>query len=861
MKTDEPKKILLKDYQPPQFKLLETKLFFDLQEDFCRVRSQLKFEKISPASNLVLDGLGLKLESVELNGNNLSPSDYQITEDSLTILAVPDAFELKISVLIHPKENTALEGLYQAGSNILTQCEAQGFRRITYFPDRPDMMSIFTVTIEADEKKYPLLLSNGDKIAQKKLPNQRHQVTWHDPFKKPCYLFALVAGDFGVIQDDFTTASGKKVNLEIYAAHGMQGRCHYAMESLKKSMRWDEQRFGREYDLATYMIVATDDFNAGAMENKGLNIFNSRLILADGRSATDDDYFNIEAVIAHEYFHNWTGNRVTLRDWFHLSLKEGLTVFRDQEFSMDMSSPSVVRIDNVALLRQKQFSEDAGPNAHPIRPESCFAVDNFFTSTIYEKGSEVIRMMQTMVGRPGFRKGMDLYFERHDGQAVIIEDFAAAIADANNQDWQQFKLWYSQAGTPRVSVKENFTGETFELTLSQSMAEPMHIPLIIGLIDSRGNEMKLECPEITTNSEGQKLIHLKRQQQTFVFKTKERPVLSLNRNFSAPIHLDWQASDEDLLFLLSHDQDDFNRWEAGQKLAIKQLRALIRGEKQVSKSLISALKSVLNSNLDYSLKALIFELPQDSYILQMEAEFNVSAFAQARETLELAIAKNMQAELENIYHEFNGKNLDSKDAKEFGKRRLKNLALKYLSRLPKGDRLAYQQFSQAEIMTDQQAALQSLADLPSDLSEKAFEQFHQQWQTDSLVLNKWFSMQALSGQPGCFAKVKNLWQHADFNRKNPNRVYSLLLRFTDNLVQFHNPEHAGAAYDYVADRIIELDGINPQVATRVAGCFAIWKKLPASQKEKARTALETLMRAKLSKNTYEIVSQTLNANS
>lgn len=870
--STEPRKIYLKDYQAPAFEIGKVDLFFDLNEDFCRVKTAMTVKRVRPGvADLFLDGVGLELESVHVDGAPLAASAYEVSPESLVIKNARDSFALETVVKIRPQENTSLEGLYKSGDLFATQCEAQGFRKITYFMDRPDVMTTYTVTIEADKKKYPVLLSNGDRVSTKTLNNGRHAVTWQDPFKKPCYLFALVAGDLGVIRDSFTTRSGRKVDLEIYSAHGTQDRCHFAMEALKKSMKWDEERFGREYDLSTYMIVAVDDFNAGAMENKGLNVFNSRLVFADAKTATDLNYFAIESVIAHEYFHNWTGNRVTLRDWFHLSLKEGLTVFRDQEFSMDLHSRPMIRIDTVADLRDAQFAEDSGPNAHPIRPESCFAVDNFFTSTIYEKGAEVIRMMQTMVGRPGFRKGMDLYFERHDGQAVIIEDFAAAIAEPNGQDWSQFKLWYSQAGTPRVSVRENYdpAKKTYSLELTQSCPpspgqprkEPFHIPLVVGLLGRTGGELDLNCPQAVRNTEGQTLLHLKKETETFVFSdVGEKPVLSLNRGFSAPIHLEWEASEEDLLFQLSHDSDAFNRWEAGQKLMIRDLSRLIADAKagregRASAALISALGAALKDpKLDLNLKAKLLQLPSDSYLWQLESEYVAEAFHAARSNWEKAFATAHEGLLVEIYTTYHGKNDGSHHHAHMAERRLKNTALSYLTWLPAHEDRVWNQLTSAAHMTDYESAMFMALDLSASKREAAIRDFHQKWKNDSLTLNKWFALQAWSSHPDTAATVQALWAHPDFNSRNPNRVYSLLGRFGDNLVRFH--EKDGAHYQWLADRILELDRVNPQVATRIAGAFDMCAKVPESAKARARKALDGVLAQGLSKNTYEIVSKT-----
>jgi len=870
-----PKKIFLKDYTAPAFNLNNVELYFNIQEHHCEVHATINFEKKDQATqDLLLNGEALELISVKVN--DLQPR-YDITEGGLKIYDVPTKFTLKTVVRIQPKKNTALSGLYQSGEILATQCEAEGFRRITYFLDRPDVMTRFRVSIEADQKKYPMLLSNGDRIETKNLPNGRHLVTWEDPFKKPAYLFALVAGDLGVLKDTFTTMSGRQVSLEVYASHGKQQRCQHALESLKKSMRWDEERFGREYDLSTYMIVAADDFNSGAMENKGLNIFNSKLVFAEPETATDRDYFNIESVVAHEYFHNWTGNRVTLRDWFHLSLKEGLTVFRDQEFSMDMSSRGLIRIENVSDLRSHQFAEDAGPNAHPIRPDFCYAVDNFYTATIYEKGAEIIRMMQTMVGRPGFRKGMDNYFHLYDGQAVIIEDFAQAIAKPNNQDWLQFKLWYSQAGTPHVTAQENYDTKTntYTLTLSQSCPltaqeknqgldkKPFHIPLVMALLNQNGEEVKLNCSKadnITINSESQTVLHLKKASETFVFTgITQKPILSLNRQFSAPIHLSTPASDDELLFLMKKDTDSFNRWDAAQKIYQKTFSELIADvSPSVPASVIDAFSTVLSdTQLDADMKSKLMALPSDDYLAQLETTLHTTAFYHARNKISLAFATHANDQLLAIYQEHHGKNLMSKDHRDFGFRRLKNTALAYLSYLPEHHQLVEKQFLKAKIMTDQITAFILLLDLDNSQRDMAIERFYNQWKQEFLVVNKWLAAQAASHHPKTFETVVKLSSHPDFSIKNPNKVYALLRTFGANLVRFHDEKHD--TYSFMGDKLLELDKLNPQVAARIAGCFDIWTKLPATQKQKVYAQLQRLVSAGLSKNTHEIISKNIEA--
>jgi aminopeptidase N len=871
-----PQKIYLKDYQAPDFSVEKLELDFILNEESTYLHATSQFQRRTSSPDLFLDGEDLELVSISIDGQK---PRYELKPQGLMLYGVPDRFELKIQTRLKPQANTSLEGLYQSNGVFCTQCEPQGFRKMTYFMDRPDVMTKFKVRVEADEKKYPVLLSNGNRLSKQKLPKGRHEAIWEDPFKKPSYLFALVAGDLGVIRDTFTTASGKKVDLEIYAAHGKQERCHFAMQSLKKSMKWDEQRFGREYDLSTYMILAVDDFNAGAMENKGLNIFNSRLVFADSKTATDSDYFDIEAVIAHEYFHNWTGNRVTLRDWFHLSLKEGLTVFRDQEFSMDQSSRDSIRIEGVNDLRNSQFAEDAGPNAHPIRPASCYSVDNFFTSTIYEKGSEVIRMMQTMVGRPGFRKGMDAYFELHDGQAVVIEDFAQAIAKPNSQNWEQFKLWYSQAGTPIVHVSEVYDADkkTYSLKLTQDCPptpqekigklekKPFHIPLILGLLDSKtGQEIPLKSSQAVVNTDGQTLVHLKKQQETFQFENvPAKPILSLNRQFSAPIHLDWKASFEELLFLMRFDSDAFNRWEAAQKIYLKVFQVLIQEIKQgksasVDSNIIDAFLSVVeNSKLDPDLKAKLMDLPDFKYLAQMEPILDSAAFLKARELIKTSFAKRSEAQLLAIYKEFHGVNITSLDPKDFGRRRLKNLALDYMSFLPSHHKQVWDQFEAAQIMTDHEAAFAMLVGMENNLRKDAIQLYFERWKSESLVLNRWFSIQASSDHPETFQTVQKLWSHPEFNIKNPNRVRALLGAFGNNISQFHRSDLE--TYSFMADRILELDKLNPQVAARVAGCFGVWTKLPDLGKKKVHRELEKLVRSGLSKNTLEIIQKALEA--
>lgn len=868
-------KIYLKDYKSPTFSMSSVQLDFNLNEDFCRVVAKSEMKQLEAGAPLHLNGEDLKLVGVKINGKALSTSEYQITAEEMIIPNVPTIFTLEIETELEPQNNTSLEGLYKSNGIFCTQCEAQGFRKITYFLDRPDVMTSYSVTIEADKAKYPVLLSNGDRIKIEDLGNGRHKAYWKDPHKKPCYLFALVAGDLGVIRDTFTTKSGRQVNLEVYAAHGKQERCWHAMDSLKKSMKWDEDTFGLEYDLNDYMIVAIDDFNAGAMENKGLNIFNSRLVLADSNSATDVDFHSIESVVAHEYFHNWTGNRVTLRDWFQLSLKEGLTVFRDQEFSADMTDRGVQRIDDVDGLRTGQFAEDAGPNAHPVRPESCMAVDNFFTMTIYEKGSEVIRMMQTIVGRKGFRKGMDEYFKRHDGMAVTTDDFASAIADPNGKDFSQFKRWYHQAGTPVVHVQEHYDSSKgeYHLTLEQNCPptpnqptkEPFHIPLMMGLLDKSGNELPLHCEKIQVNSDGQHVVELKESKDTFVFKgLKERPVLSLLREFSAPINLKWNASEDDLYFLMEKDTDSFNRREMAQKISMGLLQKLIAKARagqtlEVDGRYIKALSAIIrDESMDPGFKAKMLQLPSHAILAQEEKVLDAEAFHSARTALRTAIAKENRSHLLDIYRKFHGVEPKSRDTKVFGHRSLKNQALAFLSELqdPEILDIVNKQYWDAQNMTDRMTAMMILADTESAHREKVLNHFCEQWQNDSVVINKWFTAQATASRKQTLEDVKALTKHPAFNITNPNNVYSLLRAFGANIVRFHDPNTD--AYEFYADRILEVDAKNPQVAARLCAAFNFVQKLDPVMKEKALTQIKRMVAVEtLSKNSRELLQSAL----
>jgi aminopeptidase N len=858
----ESQKMYLKDYKAPAFEVLSLHLDFDLHDEATRVKSMMQVKKLSNES-LELDGENLKLISIAIDGEQ---PEYKMTGNKLVIDKTPETFKLEIETEINPLQNKALEGLYKSKGLFATQCEAQGFRHMTYFLDRPDVMTTYTVSITADELKYPVLLSNGDLISKEKIGGGRHKAIWKDPYKKPCYLFALVAGDLGVLKDQFTTMSGKKVSLEIFAAHGKQYQCEHAMVSLKKAMKWDEVAFGREYDLNTFMIVAIEDFNMGAMENKGLNVFNASLVFADPKSATDTDYLRIESVVGHEYFHNWTGNRITCRDWFHLSLKEGLTVFRDQEFSSDIQDRSTQRIQDVDALRSRQFAEDAGPNAHPVRPEVGAAMDNFYTSTIYEKGSEVIRMMKNIVGSKGFRKGMDLYFEKYDGQAVTIEEFANSIAEANNTDLTHFKLWYHQAGTPHVSVKENYNlaTQTYTLELEQKTLptpnqpekKALHIPLLFGLLDSKGLDMKVSSPDMTVNSDGNFLMELKKEKQTYTFKNiKEAPVLSLNRQFSSPIIVRWRRSPDELIHLMKFDSDGFNRREAIYELLFQYFDSrILENNNEIPSQLIEAFKYLVQDNsVSLSLKAELFSFPSDSLLAQRYDVFQPSKLEKAKTDLIMALSIQLRKEWKQLYDSLpNAVGFGSED---FGSRKLKNKALYFWSQTE--DAHAQACISERALSTghmgDRMAALSILCDQNSAFRHEALEKFKNDWKHDSLVMNKWFAVQANSENENTFEQVKKLMEHPLFDIKNPNKVYSLIRVFGQNLFRFYNEKQK--PFEWYAQNIFQIDKFNPQVAARLCEAYNFVPKLEAQMKSLVEESLESIKSQELSKNVKELISR------
>ncbi|KPC54700.1 aminopeptidase N [Amantichitinum ursilacus] len=866
------------DYTPPAFLIDRVDLTFELEETHTRVLSRLVLKR-NPAhptadAPLVLNGEELSLESIKVDGRQLTPGEYELGDVTLTIPNLPAEAILEIANTINPLSNTTLSGLYVSSGNFFTQCEAEGFRRITYYLDRPDVMAKFTTTIVADKTRYPVLLGNGNRVGQGNLDKNRHWVKWVDPFKKPSYLFALVAGKLVVLADRHTTASGKTVNVEVWVEPGEQDKCHHALASAKAAMKWDEERFGLEYDLDTYMIVAVSDFNMGAMENKGLNIFNTKYVLAKPETATDVDFDGIEAVVGHEYFHNWTGNRVTCRDWFQLSLKEGLTVFRDQEFSSDIGSRAVQRISNVRVLRERQFPEDAGPQAHPIRPDSYLEINNFYTATVYEKGSEVVRMYQTLLGREGFRKGMDLYFKRHDGQAVTCDDFANAMQDANQFDLTQFKRWYSQAGTPQLTVEGVFdqAAQTFALTVRQSAPAtpgqpeklPYHIPFAVGLLDQNGSELKLTLQgEDAAEAATSRVLHVREAEQTFVFTgISSKPVPSLLRDFSAPVKLDYPYTDDELVFLIAHDTDPFARWEAGNTYLVRLLLQLYRAgdTPKAPEQLVAAFARLLTQDrLDPALVALMLELPSENYLFEAINDVDPARLHAVHHGLTQSLARELRSQLFAAYQKQHTGVPYRYSAEEAGRRSLQNVCLSYLAELdePMMAELLSNQYRRADNMTDRLAALKAL--IQRDGAETWLDDFATMWQDDALVMDKWFALQALSDRPGTLSRVQKLMEHPAFAITNPNKVRSLIGAFChSNLVAFHAAD--GYGYAFAADRVLQLDKLNPQIAARMAACFNRWTRLEPGRRALMKAELERIAREPgLSSDTFEIVSKALQA--
>ncbi len=818
-----PQTVWLKDYRPPDWHIETAALAFDLGEESTRVTARLavRHNPDGRTGPLVLDGQDFKLLSVAIDGVPLGDKDYQLTGERLTIASPPDSFTLETVVEIRPQDNTALEGLYKSSGTFCTQCEAEGFRRITFFIDRPDVMATYRTTITADRTRYPVLLSNGNLVESEDLPDGRHRAVWEDPFPKPSYLFALVAGDLACVEDTYTTGSGRAVTLRIYVEPGNADRCAWAMQSLKNAMGWDEAVYGLEYDLDIYMIVAVGDFNMGAMENKGLNVFNAKFVLARPETATDSDYAFIESVIAHEYFHNWTGNRVTCRDWFQLSLKEGLTVFRDQQFSADMRSAAVKRIGDVRALRARQFPEDAGPLAHPVRPDSYIEINNFYTATVYEKGAEVVRMIHTLLGPDGFRRGIDLYFERHDGQAVTCDDFVTAIEDANGADLAQFRRWYAQAGTPKLKVAGRYdkASRTYEMTFRQS-APPtpgqdaklaLHIPVSVGLLDAEGGDMPLRLEGEDAANGGTKILELREPVQTFRFVDVDAPPTpSILRGFSAPVIVEQDLPEHQRLQLMAHDSDLFNRWQAGQDIALQLLlrgvRAIQRdGAGPAGKAFVAALGRTLeDETLDPAFAAEMLALPGEDVIADRMEVIDVEAVHLAREGLRRTIAKTLGDSLLTAYHRHAGNAPPSPAARAAGHRALKNRALGYLVATgePEMDDLCHTQFENAQTMSDSIAALALLAHGDSPHRRRALAEFRQRWSDDRLVLDKWFMVQATAPRADTLERVHELMRDSAFSMRNPNKVRALIGAFAGaNAVRFHA----------AVKRILDHDGLSRDV--------------------------------------------------
>lgn len=845
------------------------------QKTVVTARAEYRLNPETEVNNpaLSLFGEELELVSIQLNGQDLGEEDYKLDDKSLKIFSPPEHFTLEIVTIIHPEKNSSLEGLYHSSGNYCSQCEAEGFRKITYYPDRPDVLTRFTTRIEADRERCPVMLSNGNLLERGELPDNRHFVIWEDPFPKPSYLFALVAGKLVAIEDEFVTVSGRIIQLKIFVEERNREKCDHAMISLKKSMAWDEQVYGLEYDLDTFMIVAVDDFNMGAMENKGLNIFNSKYVLSSPETATDQDYLGIEGVIAHEYFHNWTGNRVTCRDWFQLSLKEGLTVFRDQEFSADMNSPSVQRIDDVRILKNFQFKEDGSPMAHPVRPNSYQEINNFYTATVYNKGAEVIRMMHTLLGAELFRKGMDLYFARHDGQAVTCDDFAAAMSDASGINLEQFKNWYSQAGTPFLQVKGEWLEkeQEFRLLIQQSCPEtpgqsnkqPFAIPVKVGLLGQDGKDL---LTGTNPGSEGSEVCLLNEKKQLFTFTNiKEKPVVSFLRDFSAPVRVENFQSRTELALLMSADTNLYNRWNAANSLSGEVI--LEMAEKLTAKQpatidqlyLDAVANSLAGDVEDAALLALSLQLPSEMTLAQEVDEVDPDGLFEARETVKKCLARENKNKFLEIYHQNQQGEIYQISPEAMGRRSLKNCALSYLMSLdplPEDiQNLCMQQFRDASNMTDSLSALANLVNLDNSLKDEALEHFYKKWAGDPLVLDKWFTVQALSNLHNTLTNVIQLTDNESFSISNPNKVRSLIGAFcSGNHVRFHAAD--GAGYQFLGEKIEQLNAINPQIAARLLSPLINWRRYDRQRQELMKGQLDRILAIKgLSSDVYEIASK------
>ncbi len=888
MKESQGKTVYLKDYQPPAFLIDETHLTVKLFEDKALVHARLALRRNVDAGDdkqsqaLVLDGSDMELISVSLDGQVLEPDAYTVTETTLEIPDVPDQFILECETLTKPQENTSLEGLYKSRRMFCTQCEAEGFRKITYYLDRPDVLSSFTTRIEADKAAYPVLLSNGNHIDSGDLEEGRHWVTWEDPFRKPSYLFALVAGDLKPVDDSFTTCSGRQVQLRIFVEEKDLDKCDFAMGALKRAMTWDEEVYGREYDLDIFMIVAVDDFNMGAMENKGLNIFNSSCVLANPSTSTDQAFQRIESIVAHEYFHNWSGNRVTCRDWFQLSLKEGFTVYRDSEFSADMGSRAVNRIEDVSMLRTVQFAEDSGPMAHSVRPESYMEIANFYTVTIYEKGAEVVRMQANLLGPETFRQGTDRYFEKYDGMAVTTEDFVSTMEEVSSLDLEQFRRWYSQAGTPKLDITGHYDADldSFTLSISQTCPPtpsqpdkaPFYIPLRMGLINEAGEPVTLHVDDYEPGTDV--VLHISEAEEDFVFQqVGGEPVPALLREFSAPVKLAYPYTRDELMLLMQHEEDGFVRWEAGQQLALQVIDDLLQARNQdkpytVDERLVTAFATVLNSALtepgvDKAMLAHLLLLPSEAYLAELAEEVDVDGIHAVREFLRHYLAEKLESAFVSVYESCASDAEYEYCAPEMARRSLRNTTLNYLACLDKPAHWerVQAQYENANNMTDSSAALRALVSNPTPdseaLRESLIKAFYEKWQHETLVVEQWLSMQCVAMIPDNLPRVKALMEHPAFDIRNPNKVRCVIGAFCfNNAVGFHQLD--GSGYEFLADQIITLNGINPQIASRLLTPLTRWKKFSRQRQDLMQTALRRILaEPNLSPDVYEVVSKSL----
>ncbi|WAM47301.1 aminopeptidase N [Vreelandella venusta] len=873
----DPQPVYLSDYQPPAYQVTHTELTFDLDPAATRVKARLQIERHPSTDSqapLVLNGEHLTLISLAIDGSPVSDTAYQLTDEVLHIADVPETFILESEVEISPSSNTALEGLYQSNGMYCTQCEAEGFRRITYYPDRPDVMATFKVTVIGNATSEPVLLANGNPIDQGVLENGRHFATWEDPHPKPCYLFALVAGNLHKVEDSFETVSGRNVALQLWVEQENLDKTEHAMASLKRAMAWDEQTYGREYDLDLFMIVAVNDFNMGAMENKGLNIFNSAAVLTHPSTATDAAFQNVEGIVAHEYFHNWSGNRVTCRDWFQLSLKEGFTVFRDQCFSADTNSAPVKRIQDVSFFRTAQFAEDAGPTAHPIRPDHFIEITNFYTLTIYEKGAEVVRMLRNLLGWEDFRRGSDLYFERFDGQAVTIEDFVGCMAEVSDVDLGQFMRWYSQAGTPEIDAhgEYDYAHGEYHLTLRQRTPAtpgqadklPLHIPIRMGLVGTKSGQ------DLTLTLSGEKLgsdavIHLTEDEQRFVFSdVAEAPVPSLLRDFSAPVKLHFPYSREDLAFLLTHDSDGFNRWDAGQRLAMLALDDLIAAhrngvEKVMDSRVVEAFRVLLTGSMsDKAVLAEMLTLPPEAYIAEQQPIVDVDAIHAAREFVRQSLAVALRDEFVAVYRANQSDEPYAPTPEQIAQRSLKNVALTYLMAIEDEEGVAFceTQFAAEHNMTDVRHALTLLVHSNrDDIASPALKAFGEKWAHDPLVMDQWFTIQVSRPQSDVLERVQYLMQHPAFSIKNPNKVRALIGAFAQNRINFHRLD--GKGYALLADVVIELNRLNPEIAARLVTPLTRWQRFDEERQQLMRDELVRIKQEPLSSNVFEVVEKAL----